>query len=403
MAKFTYQARTKSGKTETGQLIATDEAEVRVLLKSMGKEPLRIAALATAAQKKNVNANKKVNTKDLQIFTRQLATLINAGIPISEAFLMLGQGRRNANLKEAAKSVRSSIESGKRLGDAMAEYPGIFDRLYVNMVKAGEEAGILDGILNRLAIYLEKSQKIKNQVKGAMMYPAIIIVLATVVILGILLFIIPKFQQIYAEGGAALPALTQMVVNISTLLMTKWHLVLGGGIAIFFIVKTWLESPEGNTEFQRIMIRAPIFGDVIQKSSMARMSRTLGTLLQSGVGVIDALEIAARTSGNIVVEETLLKSKDSVVAGKPLAVPLQREKMIPEMVTQMIAIGEKSGTLDVMLGKIADFYEDEVENAVKGMTSMIEPLLMVVLGIIIAVLVLAMYLPIFNMANMGGH
>jgi len=403
VAKFNYQARGQGGKTVNGQMDATDEAEVRVKLRAKNLNPVKVAIVGGSQATKLANTNKKVKSRELQIFTRQFSTLVNAGIPIVDALKILGEGRRNPVLQEAAIKVRQSIEGGRRLGESMAQFPGIFDRLYVNMVRAGEEAGILDGILDRLAIYLEKSQKIKNQVRGAMVYPSAIVFVAGAVVTVILVFVIPKFQELYSSAGKTLPALTQMVVNLSQFMIHKWYILIGGLGGGGYLLYAYLQSAEGKEEFDKILIAFPVVGDLIQKSCMARMSRTLATLLGSGVGVIDALEIASRTAGNHVIEEALLRSKESVTAGKPLAAPLAREPIIPEMVTQMISIGEKSGTMDVMFGKIADFYEDDVETAVKAMTSMIEPLLMVVLGGAIAFLVLAMYLPIFDMASLSGH
>jgi type IV pilus assembly protein PilC len=402
VAKFMFQARTTTGQIQAGQMDASDEAEVRVKLRAKNLTPVRVVGTGNAAKGANPNAGKRVNSRDLQIFTRQFSTLVNAGIPIVDSLKMLGEGRRNPILKEAANQVCLSIEGGKRLGDAMAAYPGVFDRLYINMVKAGEEAGILDGILDRLSIYLEKSEKIKKQVQGAMVYPAVIIVVAIVVVVGILVFIMPKFQDLYSNSGKELPFITQMVINLSQFMIKKWYVVAAVIIGGPILLMEYIRTPEGKEQFDNVSIRTPVFGDLIQKSAVARMSRTMATLLASGVSVIDTLEIASRTSGNRVIEEALIRSKEAVTSGKPLASPLAKEPLIPEMVTQMIAIGEKSGTMDTMFAKIADFYEDDVENAVKAMTSLIEPLLMVVLGGIIAFLVLAMYLPIFDMASLQG-
>jgi len=397
-----YQARAANGQVQSGQIDGADESEVRIKLRSKNLTPIRVIGSGTSAVNRNLNADKKVGSRDLQIFTRQFSTLVNAGIPIVDALKMLGEGRRNPILKEAANKVRESIEGGKRLGDSMMLYPGIFTRFYVNMVKAGEEAGILDGILNRLSIYLEKSEKIKKQVKGAMVYPAVIILVAVGVVTAILVFIIPKFQELYKSSGKDLPALTQMVVSLSEAMTEKWYLFLLGIIGVPYLLFQYIQTAEGKEQFDRFAIQVPVFGELIQKASIARMTQTLATLLSSGVSVVDALEIAAKTSGNAVIEEALLRSKEAVITGKSLTAPLAREPMIPEMVTQMVAIGEKSGTMDVMFGKVADFYEDDVENAVKAMTSLIEPLLMVVLGGVIAFLVLAMYLPIFDLASTAG-
>ncbi|MFN7454220.1 MAG: type II secretion system F family protein [Pseudobdellovibrionaceae bacterium] len=405
MAKFMYQAKTAAGQVTVGQLEASDEAEVRVRLKAMNMQPLRLVKTSSGPSLSfNFESlgKKKVSGKELQIFTRQLATLINAGITIVDSLKMLSEGKRNPQLKEAAARVKSSIEQGKRLGDAMAANPEVFDRFFVNMVRAGEEAGILDGILNRLAVYMEKSEKIRKQVSGALVYPAAIIVVAAIVISGILIFVIPQFQDLYKGAGQELPAMTQMVVALSNFFRNQWYIVLALMIGIPYGFLAYYRSPEGKDTMDRIFIQLPVFGELIQKSAVAKMTRTLSTLLSSGVSVIEALDIASKTAGNKVIEDALLRSKESVTSGRPLAAPLAKEKMIPDMVTQMIAIGEQSGTLDVMLGKIADFYEDDVENAVKAMTSLIEPLMMIFLGGAIAFLVVAMYMPIFGMANLAG-
>lgn len=401
MAKYSYQAVNSIGKVENGKIDASNEIEARVKLKAINLTITQLSEVR-ALQQKQTTSTKKVKSKDLQIFTRQFSTLINAGIPIVDAMKMLGESGHNPVLKEAINTVRESIESGKRLGDAMAQFPGVFDRLYVNMIRAGEEAGILDGILDRLAIYLEKSQKIRNQVKGALVYPIAIVFVAILVIVGMLVFIIPKFEEMYNNAGKKLPGLTQIVINISQFLIHKFHILLIGIFGIVYLIYMFANTPEGKKELDRIFIRVPVFGDLIQKSSIARMSRTLATLLSSGVNVIDTLEIAARTSGNAVIEDALVRAKEAVTEGRPLASPLAKEKMIPEMVTQMIAIGEKSGMMDAMFAKIADFYEDDVEVAVKAMTSLIEPILMVGLGGTIAFIILAMYLPIFDMANLSS-
>jgi type IV pilus assembly protein PilC len=404
MGRYMFQAKNAAGKIQVGQVEATDEVEVRNKLKSQNLIAVKILPAPGAQSFKNplgaLGAG-KVNAKDLQIFTRQFSTLINAGIPVVDSLKLLSEGKRDPTLKEAAQKVRTAIESGKRLGDAMAMMPNVFDRFYVNMVRAGEEAGILDGILMRLASYMEKSEKLKKQVKGALFLPGAIIVVAAIVISGILIFVIPRFQELYQGAGRELPFLTRMVVGLSQMFIQRWYIVIGAIVGVPWGLLAWMKTTEGKEITDRIFLKVPMFGELIQKSSVAKLSRTLSTLLSSGVSVMDALDIAARTAGNVVIEGALVRSKDSVMTGRPLAAPLQKEPAIPDMVSQMIAIGESSGTLDTMLGKIADFYEDDVENAVKALTSMIEPLLMIFLGGTIAVLVLAMYLPIFEMADVA--
>jgi type IV pilus assembly protein PilC len=307
-----------------------------------------------------------VNFRDLQIYTRQFATLINAGIPVVDSLRILTNGLRPGLLKDASSLIKSSIEGGNRLSEAMAKSPSVFDRLYCNMVQAGEEAGILDTIMLRLAMYIEKNEKIKRQVKGALIYPASILVVASLVVVIIMVFVIPKFMEFFISNGAELPWLTSVVVTISNALINQWYLFVGGAIGIPYFINRVLQTPAGKNQFDRLMYDAPIFGELIQKSAIARLSRTLSTLLTAGVGMIEALDISSRTSGNIVVETALAKARDSVKAGRTLAAPLSRDKVFPDMVVQMISIGEQSGTLEKMLEKIADFYEDEVEVAAEG-------------------------------------
>ncbi len=411
MAKFAYQARKKTGEAAQGEIEANNETEVRIKLRAMGLEASKvILRTQVTASRKAPSADSgglvffrpKVKGKDLQVFTRQFATLINAGIPVVDALKILSEGMGPGPLRDASAKVKTSIENGRSLADSMAQHPFVFDRLYCNMVQAGEQAGIMDSILNRLAQYIEKAEKIKSQVKGAMTYPCVIICVALVVISGILIFIIPKFESFFSASGKEPPALTMMVVKLSHSMVDQWYIYLAFILGIPFAFIQWMDTPEGKETMDRFLIFAPVIGDVVQKSSIARLTRTLSTLLSSGVGVIEAIEISARTAGNSVIENALMRSKAAVTQGRPFAAPLSKEKVIPDMVVQMISIGEQSGTMDVMLGKIADFYEDEVENSVKAMTSLIEPLLMVVLGGAIAFLVIAMYLPVFSMGDAVG-
>jgi type IV pilus assembly protein PilC len=404
MAVFNYQARSVSGQISQGKIEARDEADAKIKLRSRQLIPASQKKAPENELEKAIKSffEPKLKSKDLQIFTRQFATLINAGIPIADSLKILSDGSLNPILKEALTQIRVSIDVGRRLSDSMAQHPRIFDRLYCNLVQAGEEAGIIDTILQRLSSYLEKNEKTKNQVKGALVMPAVILAVAVLVVGGIIVFIIPKFQGFYASSGKALPVLTQSLVDLSGFLRNHWFLliaVIAGSITSLIY---YINTPEGKQKFDTIMINSPIFGDVIQKSSVARMSRTLSTLLSSGIGLIEAIEIASRTAGNYVIEKALAACKESVMIGKPFNVPLSKQKEIPLMVSQMVAVGEQSGSIDTMLAKVADFYEDEVENAVKAMTSLIEPLMMVVLGGIIAIVMVAMYLPIFNLGDTMG-
>lgn len=406
MAKFQFQARSLNGKIQTGYLDAKDESEAKVRLRAKQLMPMTLKVVANASAKKNQDVGAlgaffapKVKTKDLQIFTRQFATLINSGIPIVDALKILSESTSDKLIKESVLEIKASIETGKRLSDSMKQFPRVFDDLYCNMIRAGEEAGIIDVILNRLSIYSEKNEKIKNQIKGAMAMPVVIVFAAVAVISGIIIFIIPKFQELYKGSGKELPALTQSLINMSDALRNHW---LGIIIAIFvglYLVVSFFASKEGRQVLDKFLINAPIIGDVVQKSSVARLSRTMSTLLSSGISMLESIDIAANTAGNYVIENALKSCKESISVGRPFHLPLSRQKEIPQMVSQMVAIGEQTGALDTMLGKIADFYEDEVENAIRAMTSLIEPLLMIVLGGIIGFILIAMYLPVFQMGD----
>ncbi len=405
MARFQYQARSMNGKISNGVIDARDEVEAKVKLRARQLMPINLkVAMGPASSGDSLAAlfEHKVKSKDLQIFTRQFATLINAGIPIVDSLRILSESTPDKVLKESVLQIKASIETGRRLSDSMMMHKKVFDVLYCNMVKAGEEAGILDTILNRLSTYAEKNEKIKNQVKGALVMPAVIVVAAVVIITAIIVFIIPKFQELYKSSGKGLPAITQILVDASELVRNKWYLLLGGVFIFIYGIIFYINSEDGKKTFDKIMINSPVFGDVIQKSSVARLSRTLSTLLSSGVNMLEAIDIAANTAGNHVIEMALKNCKEAVSIGKPFHLPLSRQKEIPQMVAQMVAIGEQTGSLDAMLAKIADFYEDEVENAVRAMTSLIEPIMMIVLGGIIAFILVAMYMPIFQMGDTIG-
>lgn len=407
MAKYAYEARTITGRSLTGTLEARDEAEARVKLRSQQMIPIKLRILQSEAARKAAAAKinpfaPKVNSKNLQIFTRQFATLINSGIPILDSLKILSDGASDKVLKEALVQIRASIETGRKLSDAMAMHPHVFDGLYCNMIKAGEEAGILDVILLRLSVYAEKNEKIKGQVKSALTMPIFIMVAAVLVIGGIIGFIIPKFEEIYKGSGKELPGLTQTVVAISHAMTSQWYIILAVTLISVFGLITYIKTPEGKKQIDKLLINSPVIGPVIQKIAVARLSRTMSTLLSSGINMLEAIDVASKTAGNVVIEDALKNCKESVTIGKPFHVPLARQKEIPQMVTQMVSIGEQSGNLDSMLAKVADFYEDEVENAVKAMTQLIEPTMMVVLGGIIAFIMIAMYLPVFQLGDTIG-
>ncbi len=400
MARFSFEATAANGKEFRGEIEAASEAEARIKLRAQRLVPRKVVAKEGKSTVKR--GGRGVKPKDLQIFTRQLATLLASGIPIIQSLDVLARSSRSPALNTALIEVVANVSKGKRFAEALAEHPRVFDRFYVNMVRAGEEAGGLDAILTRLAVYIEKSVKIQSKIKGAMMYPAVIILVATGVISAILIFVIPKFVELFANMKQELPALTQMVVKASHFFVTNWYLIFGALFLAYYGFKEWKQTEDGRKLWDKFVIRTPIMGDLAQKGAIARFTRTLATLLSSGVGIMEAIEICSKVVGNVVIEEALMRARDAISEGKSITVPLQKEKYMPQMVVQMMSVGEQTGNLDQMLNKIADFYEDEVDVAVGALTAIMEPLLMVGLGGIIAVLVLAMYLPIFNMASAAG-
>ncbi len=406
MPTYKFQAKAEDGRFVRGELDAGSEAEARIRLRAQKLVPIRVGPDTTAnnanpaaAIKSFLSNPDKVTSKDLQVFTRQFAVLVSAGVPIVQSLESMSKGARSPGLTRTLQKVTQDVERGRRLADALANQPHAFDRLYVNLVRAGEEAGALETVLNRLAEYIEKSVKLRNKIVSALWYPAVIILVAIVVITVIMIFVVPKIAGMFKENGQQLPMLTRMVIASSDFCSHYWYLIAASIMGAPLLFKMYYESEDGKKAIDTVILDVPVFGTLVQRGAIARFSRTLATLLSSGVRIIDALEIAASTSGNYVLETALLNAKTSISKGRSFAEPLQNIKYLPKMVVQMIAIGEATGNIDAMLNKVADFYEDEVENATAAMTSMIEPLLMVVLGGIIAVIVIAMYLPLFNLAG----
>ena len=398
MAVYLYQAKQPGGKVVRGEVQATSEVEARVKIRSQQLIPIRVMPKSGAKGVKKTGIG-KIKPKELQVFTRQFATMIDSGIPISQALQILADGTQSPPLKKVLAGVKEDLNSGKRLAESMQSFPGAFGKLYVNLVRAGEEGGVLDTILDRLAMYIEKATKIRGQIKSAMTYPAIILLVSALVIGVILGFVIPKFMELFRSTGQELPEITQMVVDWSDFLREKWYVVLIGGAAVFTSVKVFVGTPAGKTYMDNLVIRIPVLGTLVQKAEIARFSRTMSTLIASGVPLLDGLDICAQTIGNQVIAESIVEARAVVSEGKSIISPLAKNPFIPDMVVQMIGVGEQTGALDTMLEKIADFYEDEVDEAVSALTSIMEPLMMVFLGGIIAFLVIAMYMPIFNMAG----
>lgn len=340
-----------------------------------------------------------VKTRDVVIFTRQFATMINAGLPLVQALDILAQQTDNKTLASVTRQVVYDVESGQTLADALRKHPKAFSDLYVNMVAAGEAGGILDTILQRLAQFLEKNDAIVRKVKGAMVYPAVIMTVAVVAVAVLLIFVIPTFQNMFASVNLDLPLPTRIVIGASAILKGYWW-VIGGVIAAgVFLLNRYYKTTPGRLQIDGLMLRFPVLGDVLRKSAVSRFTRTLGTLISSGVSILDGLEITARTAGNMVIHNAVMESRQSIASGDTISAPLQRSKVFPPMVISMIAVGEQTGGLDEMLSKIADFYDEEVDAAVGTLLSLMEPIMIVVLGVIVGGMVVAMYLPIFDMVN----
>jgi len=404
MATFAYVGRSRSGAVRKGELSAKNRDEA---VDQLRKQSIVVTSLDERAAKSgfHISFGSGLTDKDLVVFTRQFGTMINAGLPLVQCLEILSTQSENKVLRESIGEVKVQVEAGSTFSDALRRHPKVFDDLYVNMVHAGEVGGLLDTILTRLAKHIEKAMKLKGQIKSAMIYPAAILGVAGVVITVLMIWVIPIFAKMFDElsnGKVGLPGPTQLVIDISNAFQSFWYIgiaIVGGAI---FGVKKYYATPPGRMAIDKFLLKTPVFGDLIRKASVAKFTRTLGTLLSSGVPLLDGLAICAKTSGNKVIEEALLNARVSISGGKTIADPLTQSQVFPKMVTHMIAVGESTGALDAMLGKIADFYEDEVDQAVASLTSLLEPMMMVFLGVVIGFIVIAMYLPIFKMASAIG-
>jgi type IV pilus assembly protein PilC len=398
MAEFVWEARARTGELRKGVMEADDEAGVQNRLRGQQLMPTKIKKKGTAL---NFTIGSGVDTKDLVTFTRLFATMIDAGLPIVQCLDILCNQTDNKHFAVILRDVKANVEQGATFSDSLRRHPKVFDALYVNLVQAGEVGGILDTILSRLAVYNEKAMKLRRQLKGAMVYPSAVLIIFTGV-LGILLgWVIPSFKTIFKDLGSSdeLPWLTQVVITVSETFIGYFPLVALVGIGL--AVGGWYgyRTPRGKKLVHKVLLRAPVMGPVLRKIAVARFTRTLGTLLSSGVPILDALEIVARTAGNVVVEEAIMYARAKISEGKNMAGPLLETNVFPPMVVQMVGVGEQTGALDAMLSKIADFYEEEVDVAVAAMTSLIEPIMMVGIGGTVGVVLIAMYLPIFSIAG----
>ncbi len=399
MLMFEYTARNAAnGQIQKGQLDVPSPAEVnnylrknRLILVSVREAPKQI--------KFSMPGGQRIKTRDIVIFTRQFATMINAGLPLVQSLTILAQQTENKALAEVTRAVVYDVESGNTLADAFSKHPRAFSDLYVNMVAAGEAGGILDTILLRLATFLEKNDALMRKVKGAMVYPGVIMSVAAIAICILLIFVIPVFQSMFASVNLELPLPTRIVVGLSDLLIGYWWAVLGALGAIFFAIRKYYATAGGRKVIDALLLKAPVLGDLLRKSAVSRFTRTLGTLISSGVSILEGLEITAKTAGNMVIHDAVMASRQSIAGGETIAAPLEKSKVFPPMVISMIAVGEQTGGLDEMLTKIADFYDEEVDVAVGALLSLMEPIMIVVLGVVVGGMVVAMYLPIFDMMN----
>jgi len=361
------------------------------------RQRLTLVKIEDEAKKKS--ARGRIKTRDVVIFTRQFSTMINSGLPLVQALDILAKQTENKALASVTREVVFDVESGHTLADALRKHPRAFTELYVNMVAAGEAGGILDVILMRLATFMEKNDVLVRKVKGAMIYPSVILSVAAIAVTVLLIFVIPVFSNMFGSVGLALPLPTRIVIGASNFLIHDWWLVLGVVGAVVFGLKRYYGTPGGKLKIDQTALRAPILGDVLRKSAVSRFTRTLGTLISSGVSILEGLEITAKTAGNRVIQDAIMASRASIAGGDTIAAPLEKSRVFPPMVISMIAVGEQTGGLDEMLSKIADFYDEEVDAAVSGLLAAMEPLMIVFLGVIVGGMVIAMYLPIFDMIN----
>lgn len=390
---FAWEGKDKTGKTLRGELRANSETIVSATLRRQG-------ILVSKVKKKSYSSGKKVTEKDISLFTRQLATMMKAGVPLLQSFDIVAKGHSNPSVSKLIQEIRSDVETGTSLNQAFRKFPLYFDALFCNLVAAGEQAGILEDLLTRLAIYKEKTLAIKGKIKSALFYPVSIMAVAFIVTAVIMIWVVPAFKEVFTSFGADLPAPTLFVMAISDFFVKYWYLIFGGLFgSLYFFFQSWKRSLKVQRFMDTILLKAPIFGEVIRKATIARWTRTLATMFAAGVPLVESLDSVGGASGNAVYLDATKKIQTEVSTGTSLTAAMQNSNVFPNMVTQMVSIGEESGSLDHMLGKVADFYEEEVDEAVASLSSLMEPLIMVILGVLIGGLVIAMYLPIFKLGS----
>jgi type IV pilus assembly protein PilC len=392
-AVFEWEGKDKNGKQVRGEIRAGGENQVKSALRRQGVTPSKI-------KKRRMGSSKAIKSKDLAIFTRQLSTMMKAGVPLLQAFDIVGRGNPNPSVTKLLNDIRNDVETGTSLSTAFRKYPIYFDNLYCNLVEAGESAGILDQLLDRLAVYMEKTEAMKSKIKSALMYPITVLIVAFVVVAVIMIFVVPSFKEVFKSFGADLPAPTLVVIAMSEFFTKFWYLIFGGiGGSVYFFLQAWKRDIRVQAFMDRLMRKLPIFGDLVEKSCIARWTRTLSTMFAAGVPLVEALDSVGGAAGNIVYAEATLKIQQEVSTGTALTAAMSNANLFPSMVLQMCAIGEESGSIDHMLGKCADFYEAEVDDMVAGISSLMEPIIIVVLGTVIGGIVVAMYLPIFKIGQ----
>lgn len=399
MSIYLWQGKNKKGETRKGEMEAASEEAVRANLIRQKISPDKIKKKPKDVFENIALFQPKVTEQDIIIFSRQFSTMIDAGLPLVQCLEILHNQQENSTFKKIIKSIKESVESGETLAEAMKKHPKAFDSLFVNMIAAGEAGGILDVILRRLAAYMEKTARLKRQVKGAMIYPSVTLAIAVLVVVVILVFVIPVFEEMFSQMDKALPTPTLIVVNMSRFTKNNFPYMIGALIIFIFAFKRFYATEKGRTIMDRFFLRIPVIGILIRKVAVSKFTRTMSTLLASGVSILEGLDIVARTAGNKVVEESIYDVRSGISEGRTMAEPLFESGVFPPMVCSMIAVGESTGALDVMLEKIADFYEEEVDQAVENLTALIEPFMLVFLGTTIGGLVVSMYLPIFQMAG----
>jgi type IV pilus assembly protein PilC len=402
MPVYLWEGKNRSNQVQKGEFDAPNEDAVRAHLNRIRIIPGKIKKKPKDLFENVAFLQPKVKEKDIIVFCRQFSTMIDAGLPIIQCLDILQAQQENPTLKKMIKTIKESVESGTTLADSLKRYPQHFDSLFVNMIAAGEAGGILDVILKRLSAYLEKAAKLKRKVKGAMVYPAITMFVAVIVVAVILVFVIPVFQKMFDDAGMSLPGPTLITIAISDFVKSKIHWIIIGAILFFITFRKYYKTEKGRLVVDATALKMPVVGILIRKVSVAKFTRTMGTMLSSGVAILEALDIVARTAGNKVVENAIYNVRSGIAEGRTMADPLQASGVFPSMVCQMIAVGESTGALDAMLEKIADFYDEEVDQAVENLTAMIEPVMIVFLGVVVGGLIVSMYLPIFNMAGAIG-